>query len=119
MSNDNAGKSAETRLVLICDDEVHIRAVLERRFAAKGWRVLTAADGVELVETARRERPHVIVSDHQMPEMTGAEASRKLSEDPETAGIPILLLSGRGHLIDADMIAGTAVYTTLPKPFSA
>ena len=109
----------ETRTVIICDDESHIRAVLERRFRSRGWNVITASDGRELVERAAAELPDVIVSDHQMPKLTGADAARELAGDARTRSIPIILLSGRGHIVDQDLIAQTGVRTLMPKPFSA
>lgn len=110
---------ASVPTVLICDDEHHVREVLRRRFVARGWSVLIGGTGADAVRLAASHRPHAIVIDLQMPEMNGAEAARKLAESPATAEIPILLLTGRGHIMAPGTLDGTSVRSVLPKPFSA
>jgi two-component system alkaline phosphatase synthesis response regulator PhoP len=81
------------RKVLVIDDEPDlvemIRMALERLFE-----VATAFNGKEGVTKAREERPDVIVLDVMMPEKDGFTACRELKEDPSTASIPIIILTG-------------------------
>lgn len=81
------------RKVLVIDDEPDlvemIRMALERMFE-----VTTAFNGKEGVAKARKERPDVIVLDVMMPEKDGFTACRELKEDPSTASIPIIILTG-------------------------
>jgi two-component system alkaline phosphatase synthesis response regulator PhoP len=81
------------RKVLVIDDEPDlvemIRMALERVFE-----VITAYNGKEGIAKARADRPDVIVLDVMMPEKDGFTACRELKEDPATASIPVIILTG-------------------------
>src|SRR5690349_1764807 len=83
----------------------------------EGFTVLTAADGQEGVDRTREERPDVIVSDVMMPRKSGLELVAELKGDPDTAGIPVLLLTAKAQQADiADGLEkGADDYVT--KPF--
>src|SRR5689334_7641942 len=67
---------------------------------AAGFSAIIARDGLDGLETARRERPDLIVSDLHMPRMHGLDLVRALRADCETRNIPILILSGNEDAID-------------------
>jgi CheY-like chemotaxis protein len=110
---DEAAGSAP--LVLVIEDDRDTRLLLRHRLTAAGYRVVAAEDGGEGIGLAQRERPALIISDLQMPLAPGELVILSLRTAPETAGIPILVLSGDPsrlgpeHQIDA----------VLPKPFDA
>ncbi len=106
------------RKILVVDDEVAIVRVLKDRLEMEGFEVLTAYDGAEGVEIARKEQPDLIIMDITMPNMDGLTASKILRETPETAHIPIVMLTARGQESDekAGYQAGVTLYFT--KPFS-
>jgi len=79
--------------VLVVDDEENIRRLLAQELGAAGYQVLEAADGLEAVNRARRDRPALIILDMMMPQMSGLDALRVLKGDPATAAIPVLVLS--------------------------
>jgi len=79
--------------VLIVDDHRDQREMYASYFAAKGFRALTASDGPSGIHAARSEKPDVIVMDLGLPHIDGWEAMRRLKDDPETAGIPIIACS--------------------------
>ena len=107
-----------TRLrVLIADDNADLRAYLATMLAAK-YAIDTVSDGAALVAAARTQRPDVIVSDARMPFIDGFEAARMLREDPRTADIPIVLLSGKGGDEAADAAIDAGVDDYLVKPFT-
>jgi CheY-like chemotaxis protein/anti-sigma regulatory factor (Ser/Thr protein kinase) len=107
-----------TRLrVLIADDNADLRAYLATMLAAK-YAVDTVSDGAALVAAARTHHPDVIVTDVRMPFIDGFEAARMLREDPRTADIPIVLLSGRGGNEAADAAIDAGVDDYLVKPFT-
>ena len=109
---------AGTRLrVLIADDNADLRAYLATMLAAK-YAVDTVSDGAALVAAARTHRPDVIVSDARMPFIDGFEAARMLREDPRTADIPIVLLSGKGGDEAADAAIDVGIDDYLVKPFT-
>ncbi len=79
--------------VLVVDDEENIRRLLAQELSSAGYQVLEAADGLEAVNRARRDRPALIILDLMMPNMSGLDALRVLKGDPTTAPIPVLILS--------------------------
>lgn len=83
------------RKILVVDDAPMFRE-LESLFLARSGRVITAADGVEAFEIARRERPDVIVTDLSMPGMRGDALCRAVKADPDLAGTPVIIVTGRG-----------------------
>lgn len=101
--------------VLLVDDEVHIVLVLAPRLEKEGFEVHTASDGLKGLEAARAVRPDVVVSDLQMPRLSGVEFAQHLAEEmPE---IPVLLLTARGYVLKGFDIPPN-VRDTLAKPFS-
>jgi Response regulators consisting of a CheY-like receiver domain and a winged-helix DNA-binding domain len=88
------------RKILVVDDEVAIVRVLRDRLEMEGFEVLTAYDGAQGVEIARKEQPDLIIMDITMPNMDGLTATRLLREQPETAHIPIVMLTARGQESD-------------------
>jgi len=80
-------------LVLIVDDSPDARALFGEYLEYVGFRVETAADGVQAIASAHAEWPALIIMDLAMPEMDGWEAIRRLKTDPLTSEIPIVALS--------------------------
>lgn len=103
--------------VLIADDEHHIRFMLEWKLKSKDVRILTAADGRTALSLAQKHKPALIISDYQMPYMDGIGLVKSLSEDPETAKIPVILLTALEHRISRAELADTSVEHILRKPF--
>lgn len=103
--------------IAAADDDVNIRTVVKRVLGQAGHEVSTSDDGAALVEEVRSRRPDVVVTDNEMPVMTGLQVVRALHDDPDTADIPIVVASGSvsaacaaGVLHDGDQL--------VPKPFT-
>lgn len=103
--------------VLVVEDDLTILQLLEVNFEMEGFTVLRAEDGMLGLEAARSKRPDVIVSDVMMPNMSGLEMVSELKADPDTAGIPVILLSAKaqGSDVRQGIEAGADDYVT--KPF--
>ena len=103
--------------MLVVDDDPVILRLLEVNFEMEGFTVLTAGDGEEGVESARANRPDLVVSDVMMPRVSGLELVERLKGDPATRGIPVILLSAKAQVDDirAGLAAGADDYVT--KPF--
>jgi CheY-like chemotaxis protein len=89
-----------TLKVLVVDDDpkaVELTAVRIRDMAST---VLRAYNGREAIEAARKELPELIVLDLMMPEVNGFEVVERLSKDPRTASIPILVVTGKQITIE-------------------
>ena len=105
--------------ILLADDEAHVVLVLARRLAAEGYRLTEASNGREALEAARRDVPDLIITDLQMPQMSGLELALALREDPRTAAAPLIMLTGRGYTVDPETLAQTNILELRSKPFSA
>ncbi|MCD9032839.1 response regulator [Luteimonas sp. Y-2-2-4F] len=87
------------RILLIEDSPTDI-AVLTQLLERHGHQVLAASSAEEGLETARRERPDVVLMDVVLPGMNGFQATRALSRDPDTGAIPVLIVSTKGMETD-------------------
>jgi DNA-binding response OmpR family regulator len=108
-----------TPLILLADDEPHITHVMARAVRSAGFEVITAEDGEEAFELAAERLPDLIVTDLQMPYMSGIELAEKLFGRKELAGIPVILLSARGYVVSEESGRMNNIRLTLEKPFSA
>lgn len=79
----------KAKTILLVEDDLDTRIIYSDALGARGYRVLTASQGVEGVNLARSERPDLILMDIRMPLMDGWNAVRDLKSDPVTAGIPV------------------------------
>ncbi len=104
--------------ILVVDDEVHIVQVVAIKLRNNGFEVITAENGAEGLDLAIQERPDLIVSDYQMPVMSGLEMIENLRAKPETRDIPVVMLTARGFAIEDDTIQRLRVTACLSKPFS-
>ena len=80
--------------ILVVDDESDIRTYLSAVLTEHDYEVVTATDGVEALEVARRERPALICLDLQMPNRTGTEFYKRLVRDPDLGDTPVIVVSG-------------------------
>jgi CheY-like chemotaxis protein len=82
-------------IALVVDDSMLIRYTVCRSLEERGFAVESATNGVEALQILERVRPDVIVTDMQMPKMSGSELITALKKNPETAKIPIIIVAGR------------------------
>jgi len=103
-------------IVLVVDDEEMTRKLLRLMLERDGFVIVEAEDGLEALEIIKREMPDVIIMDVMMPNMDGFSACQALRSKPETAKIPIILLSARAQAeaIRAGLSAGANRYMTKP-----
>src|SRR5215203_1233189 len=109
--------TSERGRVLIVDDDLKIRDLLMDLLELEGYEVSTAPDGAEAIDLALSFDPNIIVSDVVMPVVGGLELCRRLKEDPRTAYVPVLLISGLIPSDDAGiegLHAGADDYLDLP-----
>lgn len=113
-SRPSRGKSAAK--ILIVDDEQDIIRLLSFALQAEGYQVITALNGLDALKYVQQERPDIVVLDVMMPGMDGIEVCAELRSKPETAGLPIIMLSALGQVADRvrGLRAGADDY--VPKP---
>jgi len=104
--------------VLVADDEIHIIHVVAIKLRNNGYEVIAANNGAEAYDLACREKPDIVVTDYQMPVMTGIELIGKLREDERTKEIPVVLLTARSFAVSQEQQESLGVASCLSKPFS-
>jgi DNA-binding response OmpR family regulator len=104
--------------LIVADDEMHIVHVLTLKLRNAGYEVRTAADGEEGFELATQDPPDLIITDLQMPYMSGLEMCVKLKKTPVTASVPAIMLTARGHALAQADLDSTNIRLVLSKPFS-
>ena len=104
--------------ILVVDDEPDIVALVAYHLAKSGYRVSTAADGTDALETVRQERPALIVLDLMLPGLTGYQVLEQLRAAEGTRDIAVLMLTARRE--EPDRIRGLSLGADdyLTKPFS-
>jgi len=104
--------------VLVVDDEIHIVHVVAIKLRNNGYEVMTAGDGAEAFKIACEEKPDIIVTDFQMPVMTGLELVEKLRGSEVTREIPVIMLTARSFAIEDQQKEDLQISQCLSKPFS-
>lgn len=104
--------------VLVVEDEPDIRDLLSLHLAREGFEVRTAGTGPQGLREVRSKPPDLVILDLMLPELDGLEVCRRLRHDPDTASIPVVMLTAKGD--EADRVVGLELgaddYVT--KPFS-
>jgi len=106
------------RKVLVVDDEIHIVHVVAIKLRNNGFEVISAANGAEAFELACEEKPDIIVTDFQMPVMTGVQLVEKLRQCEQTKDIPVIMLTARGFAVEDGQKENLQISEFLSKPFS-
>ena len=103
--------------ILVVDDEPQLVDALKMRLEANSYDVLTAYNGHEGLEKARREKPDLIILDLILPKIDGYKVCRMLKFDNEYKNIPIIILSARAQETDKKMGAEVGADAYITKPF--
>jgi two-component system alkaline phosphatase synthesis response regulator PhoP len=107
-----------TKTILVADDEAHILHVVSMKLRNAGYEVITAVDGEEALELCVAERPDLLITDFQMPFLSGLELCRRLRTQTETKEIPAIMLTARGFDIEPSEMSAAGIRALLAKPFS-
>ena len=98
-------------VALVVDDSMLIRYTVCRFLEQRGFAVESASNGAEALDVLSRVRTDLIVTDMQMPKMSGGELITALKSKMETAGIPIIIVAGRASGFDtSEKRANFAIY---------
>ncbi|MDD5382537.1 MAG: response regulator [Candidatus Margulisbacteria bacterium] len=109
---------AEKR-ILIVDDEADIIELLTVMLKGQGYSVLTAVDGQEALEKARKEKPDLIILDIMLPKIDGFKVARMLKFDESYSSIPIIMLTAKIREKDREMGMETGADFYMTKPFES
>lgn len=110
-------KLKSRRLVLAVDDSLTVRKIVAMTLERFGYRVLSAADGMQALARLNEQHPDLILLDITMPRMDGYQVCKTIKQNPYTRQIPVLMLSGKDGFFDKvkGKLAGATDYLT--KPF--
>ena len=107
-----AAPDTNTIRILVADDEAYILQVVALKLRNAGYDVVTAFDGQEALGLLQTHGADLVVTDLQMPHMTGIGLARAMSADPRLANIPVMMLTARSRWPRAN------IARVVHKPFS-
>lgn len=104
--------------ILVIEDEKDLSDLVSFNLEKEGYRCIVAHDGIEGVETARRQPPDLILLDLMLPGMLGTEVCKLLKKAEVTARIPVIMLTAKGEEIDKVVGFEVGADDYVVKPFS-
>jgi DNA-binding response OmpR family regulator len=107
-----------TKKVLVIDDDPTVQRLTEYVLKKSGYEVLSAANGIDGLRKARAEKPDLVILDVMLPGLDGFEVCDRLRRDPETAHIPVLMMSGKAQATDDATAHTVGANEYLVKPAS-
>ena len=103
--------------ILLVDDEPDIVEFLGYNLKKEGYTILTANNGKDAVEIAKKEIPHLIVLDVMMPDLDGPATLQRLRADPNTAQIPVIFLTAKMQTSEVKQYQAMGAIDVIAKPF--
>ncbi len=104
----------QNKRILLVDDDIIVRMPYSQALTRNGYEVLTCESAVDITSVIDRFAPHLILMDHQMPEITGADATRHLKEHPAYRHIPIVIFSSVYNIAELAAEAGADAHIAKP-----
>jgi len=105
--------------ILIAEDSTAQTPRLTQILETQGYRVTSAANGALALEMARREKPGLVISDVIMPDMNGYELCARIKDDPNLAGVPVILVTTLSDPLDVIRGLACRADNFVPKPYDA
>ena len=107
----------QTRILVVDDDEQNVE-LLEAYLTDAGYQVLKALDGASALQRVSDDKPDLILLDIMMPDISGYEVCRRVRENPEVAGTPILMVTALGAMADIEKGIDVGTDDFLTKPIN-
>ena len=104
--------------ILFIEDEGNILEAISFILSRAGWQVQGHGNGATALDAVARTRPDMIVLDVMLPGCSGLEILRALRQRPETAALPVVMLTAKGQLKDRETALELGADAYLTKPFS-
>jgi len=104
------------RVIVVADDSISLRKFVGRMLEKNGYRVQLAGDGLEAAELISQHGCHLVITDLEMPRMTGYELMVQLRQSPSTRRIPVMVVTSRAGAKHRDraMKEGASAFLTKP-----
>jgi two-component system, OmpR family, alkaline phosphatase synthesis response regulator PhoP len=108
-----------SKRILLCDDEIHILRAMEFKLKKAGYEVDITSDGEEAWEAIQKSKPDLLITDCQMPRLTGLELVERLRNNQQTADMPVFMLTAKGYELSQELLINQLqVMRIVAKPFS-
>ena len=108
-----------SRRILLCDDELHILRAAEFKFKRAGYDVVCANDGQEGWERIEERRPDIVVTDCQLPRLSGLGLAERIRQTAAKAALPVIMLIAKGfELSPEELRERYGIRGLMPKLFS-
>jgi chemosensory pili system protein ChpA (sensor histidine kinase/response regulator) len=104
------------RVIVVADDSISVRKFVGRMLEKNGYRVKLAADGLEAAELVAQHGCHLVITDLEMPRMTGYELMVQLRQSPSTRRIPVMVVTSRAGAKHRDRAIKEGAASFLTKP---
>src|SRR3989441_5468382 len=104
--------------ILIVEDEQTVVDILRKGLEPEGFQVIAAYNGQAGLRAVTEARPDLLILDLTLPELDGFELCRRIRRQPETARLPILVLSGKTEVVDKVVMLELGADDYITKPFS-
>ena len=104
--------------ILVADDDVDIRELVEFKLSTMGHDIVAVGDGAAAVEACRTQKPDLAVLDVMMPGVSGLDAIRQIRSDPFLSDLPVILLTARAQESDVETGFDSGADDYITKPFS-
>jgi chemosensory pili system protein ChpA (sensor histidine kinase/response regulator) len=104
------------RVVIVADDSISVRKFVGRMLEKAGYRVMLASDGLEAAELVAQHGCHLVITDLEMPRMTGYELMAQLRQSPSTRRIPVMVVTSRAGAKHRDRAIKEGAVAFLTKP---
>jgi len=108
-----------THRILLADDSLTIRKVVELTFSDEDFTIDSVGDGAQAIEHARAQRPDIIISDVIMPGLNGYELCQQVKSDPNLRSVPFLFLKGTFESFDEEKARSCGADGFIVKPFES
>ncbi len=107
-----------SKRILVAEDNLGLAHVLKFNLQQGGFDVTVAHDGGEAWEFVQREKFDIVITDHEMPLMTGVELCTRLRELTEYDTTPVVMVTAREYELDTTNLQRLRLAAILPKPYS-
>jgi two-component system, OmpR family, response regulator MtrA len=104
--------------ILVADDDVDIRELVEFKLTTMGHDIVAVGDGAAAIEACREEKPDLAVLDVMMPGVSGLDAIREIRADELLSDLPVILLTARAQESDVETGFDSGADDYITKPFS-
>ncbi len=104
--------------ILVADDDVDIRELVEFKLSTMGHEIVAVGDGAAAVDACRAQKPDLAVLDVMMPGVSGLDAIREIRADASLADLPVILLTARAQESDVETGFDSGADDYITKPFS-